>query len=78
MILRGVTSSGFILCLVFGIETPRKITVCARIALKWSIIDMVYTKWQAENITQMYFLKGVYHHCPLYENIVIFILEESS
>ncbi len=43
VILRGVTSSSdYIFCVAFGIETPRKITFCARVGFKWS--DMVYTK----------------------------------
>ncbi len=30
-----------IFCLASNIQTPRKITVCTRISLKWSVIDMV-------------------------------------
>ena len=36
------SSSNYILCLAFSIETPPIITVWAHISWKWSIIDMVY------------------------------------
>ena len=41
VILRGVTSCDYYI-LSRLLETPRKITVCPRIGLKWSIIDMVF------------------------------------